>query len=277
VAAEAAARMNILYLGDVMAAPGLAVVEKYLPGLRKEYAVDFVVAQAENLSDGKGALPADFRRLQAAGVDVCTGGNHSFRRPEIFPLLDDDKEPIMRPANYPAGTPGKGYKYVDTPQGRVLVVSLLGQIVGKDADKPVDNPLQVIDKILAEQKGKKLAATVVNFHGDFSSEKRIIGYYLDGRVSVVVGDHWHVPTADASVLPKGTAHQTDVGMCGSLDSSLGVTFDSLIPRWRDGFVTRNEIETKGRMQLNALLVSVDTQTGLATSAQSIQKIYEANS
>jgi metallophosphoesterase (TIGR00282 family) len=265
--------MNILYLGDIMAEPGIKVVEKLLPGLRQEHNIDLVVAQAENLSDGKGIRPADMQRLQKVGVDFFTGGNHTFHRPEIFPALEDMSQPIIRPANYPEGTPGRGYKYITTPKGKVLVISLLGQIVGKDADKPMDNPLKIVDSILEEQKGVKLAATIVNFHGDFSSEKRIIGYYLDGRATIVVGDHWHVPTADASVLPKGTAHQTDVGMCGSLDSSLGVSFKSLIPRWRDGYVTRNEIETDGRMQLNALLVTSNDQTGLAESAQAIQKIF----
>jgi 2',3'-cyclic-nucleotide 2'-phosphodiesterase len=265
--------MNILYVGDVMAEPGLAVVEKILPKLKTEYAIDFVVAQAENLSDGKGVRVPDFRRLQAAGVDFCTGGNHTMFREEIFPLLSDPNEPIVRPANYPKGTAGVEYKYYQIPKGKILVVSLLGHIVGKDADLPVDNPLKVIDKILETQKSARPIAVVVNFHGDFSSEKRIIGYYLDGRATVVVGDHWHVPTADASVLPKGTAHITDVGMCGSLDSSLGVTFASLIPRWRDNRPTRNELETTGRMQFNALLVETDDKTGLAKSVQQLGRVF----
>jgi 2',3'-cyclic-nucleotide 2'-phosphodiesterase len=269
--------MNILYLGDVMGEPGLQLVERLLPGLRQQYAADLVIAQAENLSAGKGVLPADFARLQAAGVDFCTGGNHSIFRSEIFQQLDDPDEPIIRPANYPVGTPGLGYKYVETPKGNVLVISLLGQIVGKDADKPVDNPLRVIDHILQEEKDVHRAATIVNFHGDFSSEKRIIGYYLDGRITLVVGDHWHVPTADADVLPKGTAHQTDVGMCGSLDSSLGVRFDTLVPRWRDGKVTRNELELSGRMQLNAIFVQSDDNTGLAKRAERVQVILAENS
>lgn len=261
--------MNILYVGDVMAEPGIKIVEDMLPKLRKEHAVDLVIAQAENLSDGKGITEKDFKRLQAAGVDFCTGGNHTFVRDEIFPLLDDPEQPIIRPANYPEGTPGLGYKYVKTEKGKVLVISLLGQIVGKDAAKPVDNPLKVIDDILEQENHVTRMATVVNFHGDFSSEKRIIGYYLDGRVTAVIGDHWHVPTADADVLPKGTAHMTDVGMCGSLDSSLGVTFESLIPRWRDGKVTRNELATKGRMQFNALLIETSNSTSLATSVTAI--------
>jgi metallophosphoesterase (TIGR00282 family) len=263
--------MNILYIGDVMAEPGLVVVEEILPKLKTFHRVDLVIAQAENLSDGKGVRLKDFRRLQAAGVDFCTGGNHTMVRDETFPLLKDPEQPIIRPANYPPQTPGLGYKYVETAKGKVLVVSLLGQIVGKDADQPTDNPLKVIDQILEEQKDVERVATVVNFHGDFSSEKRIIGYYLDGRVTAVIGDHWHVPTADASVLPQGTAHITDVGMCGSLDSSLGVTFKSLIPRWRDNRVTRNEIETGGRMQFNALLIAVDPATAQAKTVQFIQK------
>ncbi len=264
--------MNILYVGDVMGEPGLKLVEKLLPGLRRKHTIDFVIAQAENLSDGKGVRKADFERLQKAGVDFCTGGNHSFERKEIFPLLGDPEIPIIRPANYRAGTPGLGYKYANSPQGKVLVISLLGQIVGKDAGLQVDNPLKIIDHILEKEKLTAKAAVVVNFHGDFSSEKRIIGYYLDGRVTAVVGDHWHVPTADAMVLPKGTAHQTDVGMCGSLDSSLGVRFDTLIPRWRDGKVTRNQLETGGRMQFNALLITADPLKGLAKSVQHISEI-----
>jgi metallophosphoesterase (TIGR00282 family) len=264
--------VHILYIGDVMANPGLAVVEKILPNLRRQHSVDLVLAQAENVSDGKGILPADFARLKKAGVDFCTGGNHTFYRDAIFPQLNDPNQPIIRPANYPAGTPGLGYKYVDTTKGKVLVISLLGKIVGKDADMLMDNPLQVIDRILEQEAQVPRVATIVNFHGDFSSEKRIIGYYLDGRVTAVIGDHWHIQTADADVLPKGTAHITDVGMCGSLDSSLGVAFASLIPRWRDGAQTRNTIETGGRMQFNALLIDVDEQTGLARTAQQIREV-----
>ncbi len=271
--------MNILYLGDVMAEPGLQVVETLLPGLRRERNIDFVLAQAENASaaDGRGIGTAEFKRLQTAGVDFCTGGNHIFRRSEIFGQLQDPNVPIVRPANYPTGTAGLPYKYAVTPKGKVLVVSLMGQIVGRQADEPVDNPLRCIDAILEAEKDVPRAACVVNFHGDFSSEKMMIGRYLDGRASLVVGDHWHVPTADADVLPGGTAHMTDVGMCGSLDSSLGVRFDSLIPRWRDGVQTRNLIEMGGRMQFNGLLVDIDEATGQARRAEHIRMVLPAAS
>lgn len=265
--------MNLLYIGDVMGSMGLEAVQRLLPDLRERRQVDLVIAQAENVSEGKGITPEDFKRLRGMGVDFCTGGNWTLAREEIYPMLENPEAPIIRPANYPVGTVGLGYKYAKTAKGDVLVVSLMGQIVGRDADKPVDNPLHMIDKILAGEASDKRIATVVNLHGDFSSEKFVFGYYLDARASVVVGDHWHVPTADADVLPKGTAHMTDVGMCGSLDSSLGVAFDSVVPRWRDGVQTRNVLATGGRIQFNALLVQIDETTGKALSAEHIRQVW----
>lgn len=267
--------MKILYLGDIMAESGLLLLQSHLLALRRELGADVVIAQAENTTAGKGISPSDFARLRAAGVDFCTGGNHTLHRPEIIGQLNDPASPIIRPANYPQDTPGLGYKYLSTPQGKVLVISLLGHIVGKDADKPVDNPLQTIDTILEQEKHTTRLATVVNLHGDFSSEKIVIGNYLDGRVTMIVGDHWHVATADARVLPGGTAHMTDVGMCGVLNSSLGVTYDSIIPRWRDGHQTRNRLETQGPLQLNGLLVTA-TPNGLAQEVVAVHRIYDQN-
>jgi metallophosphoesterase (TIGR00282 family) len=263
--------MKILYVGDIMAEPGIRAVEKVLPKLKKDLQIDLVIGQAENLSDGKGILPKDFSRIQKTGIDFCTGGNWSLNKEEIIPYLEDPNEPIIRPANYPAGTAGLGYKYAKTKKGNVLVISLLGNVVGRDANKAVDNPLKVIDKILEDEAKFSKVATVINFHGDYSSEKLVIGYYLDGRVSAVVGDHWHVTTADAAVLPKGTAHITDVGMCGTIFSSLGVKTDTIIQRWRDNKVLKNEIEMEGPLQFNALLLEVDEKTGLSQSAELIQK------
>lgn len=250
---------------------GLQVVEKIVPSLCAEKQVDLVIAQAENVSNGKGITIADFQRLQKAGVDFCTGGNWSLHHKEIIPAMSDPAEPIIRPANYKIGTPGLGYKYIRKHGKTIFIVSLLGHIVGKDSDKPIDNPLKRIDSILEANKNKPRDATVVNFHGDYSSEKVVIGHYLDGRVTAAIGDHWHVPTADARILPGGTAHLSDVGMCGALDASLGVQFQSVIPRWRDGTQTRNILEATGRSQFNAVLVSTN-DTGLALSIEQIQKV-----
>jgi metallophosphoesterase (TIGR00282 family) len=265
--------MRILYIGDVMGDVGLRVVENILPSLRHDKNIDLVIAQAENVTDGKGTSVKDFRRLQQAGVDFCTGGNWSLNNPEIHTVLDDPNEPITRPANYPYGEKGLGYKYVVNDAGKTLVISLLGKIVGKDADVKLDNPLKKIDEILRSEINHARDATVVNFHGDYSSEKVVIGDYLDGRVTAVVGDHWHIPTADYRVLPKGTAHITDVGMCGTLDSSLGVTYQSIITRWRDDLKTRNVLATEGPKQFNAVLIDSNNQ-GLANSIEQIRIILD---
>jgi metallophosphoesterase (TIGR00282 family) len=264
--------MNVLYIGDVMAETGMQVVEHVLPELKREKQIDLVIAQAENVTDGKGISKEDFQRLKKAGVDFFSGGNHTFDKPEIFSSLSDPNQPIIRPANYPAGTPGLGWKYVDCPAGKILVISLLGQIVGRGSTLIIDNPLHVVDQILDSQSDIARAGTIVNFHGDFSSEKVVIGHYLDGRVSAVVGDHWHIPTADARLLPGGTAHITDVGMCGALDSSLGVRYDVIIERWRDQKHNRNVMETNGSRQFNAVLITCDSSTGLASGIESINRI-----
>ena len=258
--------MRLLYIGDIMGRPGVDVVKQVLPGLKKEKAIDFVIAQGENVTDGRGMSLEDMQELQSIGIDFFTGGNWSLFRGSTL----KDGHPVIRPANYPDGTPGVGYKRVEHATGSVLIISLLGKIVGKDAERPVKNPLQTVDDILATE--EKADAIVVNFHGDYSSEKRVIGYYLDGRVSAVIGDHWHVPTADAMVLPNGTAHMTDVGMCGSLHSSLGVKAEVIISRWKDGKTNRNELETDGAMQFNALIV--DITDNLATNTSHIQRIFD---
>ncbi|PID30315.1 hypothetical protein CSA80_02735 [Candidatus Saccharibacteria bacterium] len=267
--------MKILYIGDIMAELGIQAVEQMLPELVKNEHIDFVIAQAENVTNGKGMSPEDMARLQQAGVQAFSGGNHTPSVSSLAAYLENDTEPVVGPANM-FDCPGSGYKLVETPKGAVLIVSLLGSIVGKQAHIETENPLKKIDEILANVPREAYFASVVNLHGDFSSEKVVFGHYLDGRVSVVVGDHWHVPTADAQVLPKGTAHITDVGMCGSLNSSLGVSFDSIIPRWRDGLKTRNQLETAGRVQFNALLVEVDESNGRATSARHIRRVWSAN-
>jgi metallophosphoesterase (TIGR00282 family) len=260
--------MNILYIGDVMGKVGIETVERVLPELVQSKSIDFVIAQAENVTDGKSMSLVDMKRLQDTGVHFFTGGNHTPALQEIHASLEDDNIPIIGPANL-NNCPGKGWKYVETSEGPVLVISLMGSKVGTPIE--ADNPLTAIDEILLLNAQTDRAATIVNFHGDYSSEKIIIGHYLDGRVTAVIGDHWHVPTADARILPGQTAHITDVGMCGILNSSLGITWDSVIPRWRDNIQTRNELEINGPRQFNAVLIETDKDT---RKASSITPIHE---
>ncbi|GAC1391157.1 MAG: TIGR00282 family metallophosphoesterase [Candidatus Saccharimonadales bacterium] len=266
--------ITLLYIGDIMGKPGLDVVSTVLPSVKREFNVDIVIAQAENVSDGKGLTKEDFKYLRTIGIDFCTGGNWTTHRSEIHDYLSDPQQPVIRPANYPAGTPGRGWKILETKHGKVLIVSLLGKIVGRDADKPLENPLTCIDTILSAHLNDDIVATIVNFHGDYSSEKRVIGYYLDGRVSAALGDHWHVPTADAMILPRGTAHQTDVGMCGTLHSSLGIKTETIITRWKTNGISRNELETTGAYQFNGVVIVIDPITHLALSITPIQRYVE---
>lgn len=266
--------MKLLYLGDIMGRPGRATVKRLLPGLIAEHGVDFVVAQGENLSSGRGLQIKAAEEMLATGIHFFTGGDWTLHREEIHPWLDDPAKPAIRPANYPDGTPGRGYKIADTPHGRILIASLLGHTVGYRQAENLQNPLTTVDRILDETKHEPLIARIVNFHGDYSSEKLVIGQYLDGRVTAVIGDHWHVPTADARVLRGGTAHITDVGMVGSRDSSLGIKTDVIIKRWLTDERSRNELETTGVMQLCALLIDVNVATGQAKTVQQVIKFGE---
>ncbi len=265
--------MNILYIGDVMAKPGRATVKAVLPSIKTEFAVDFVIAQAENSNDkGKGPGRGDIAELMQYGVDFFSGGNHSTTGDDSNELFADPSAPVIRPANL-NDVLGSGWKIVSTKLGKVLVVSMLGQTVGKQLS--TENPLHEIDRIIEAVKVEPIVASIVNLHGDFSSEKRVFGYYLDGRFSAVVGDHWHVPTADAMILPHGTAHITDVGMCGTLHSSLGVKTEVIAKRWHSGQSSRNEIEEDGPFQFNAVLIDVDTETGLSRSITQIQRVIDS--
>lgn len=264
--------LRVLYVGDVMAKPGREVVKSLLPGIIKKYKPDLTIAQGENVTHGKGISPMHMRELQECGVQFFSGGNHTVERPAIRAMLDNPSEPIVAPINQHGIEPEWGAKDIETKHGLVQVVSLLGTVFPR-LDAPMKNPLRVIDDLLDGTPGP-YAARIVNFHADWSSEKRVIGYYLDGRVSAVIGDHWHVPTADALVLPGGTAHITDVGMVGTLHSSLGVDVSSIVGRWRDEARNKNEIAEGGPYQFNAVLVEVDPQTGLAHSIEAIQRVID---
>lgn len=263
--------MKILYVGDVMATPGRKVLAQVLPKLKKELGADFVIVQAENSNnEGKGPGKHEIAEMQKAGADFFTGGNHSLRGKNSNDLYVDDSISVIRPANM-KNVPGKGWQIIKTPKGKILIASILGQTVGRQLPD-ISNPLEEIDKILEETKNEELAARIVNFHGDFSSEKRVFGYYLDGRVSAVIGDHWHIPTADAMILPGGTGYITDVGMCGTLHSSLGVKTEVIAARWKTSKPSRNIIEENGPLQFSAVLVEVDPVTGLAPGIEQIQRV-----
>jgi hypothetical protein len=248
----------ILAIGDLVGRPGRKVINQLLPGLRQQYNLDLVIANAENVAGGVGLTPDTARELLSDGVDVLTSGNHIWAQKEIIPYLDGEL-PILRPLNYPPGVPGKGYLTI----GRVAVVNLIGRTFIGD----FDCPFRAMDQLLAKLEPKII---IVDFHAEATSEKVAMGRYLDGRVSAVLGTHTHVGTIDTQLLPKGTAYVSDIGMSGPIDSVIGDDTDSVLQRFLTQMPHHLSVG-KGRTVLNAILVGVDDDTGRATSIERIQR------
>ena len=207
--------MRILFLGDIVGKPGYSGVLKYAPGLKSELNLDFIVANAENASDGSGLMPRQFQKLVGAGIDAITMGDHIYRRKEIIDTLRESNK-IVKPANFPKSATGRRWIVVESNQNRLAVVSLLGRVYMR----PVDCPFDAIDEVLSEIEGHA-DHILVDVHAEATSDKQVLGRYLDGKVTAVLGTHTHVATADSQVFPKGTAFQCDVGMCGPYGSIIG--------------------------------------------------------
>jgi len=250
-------------VGDVIGRPGRRAVASMLPGLRREYEVDLVIANGENAAGGLGLTTETAKELFEAGVDVITSGNHIWDQREIIPTLDSDLA-ILRPLNYPPGVPGRGYLI----KGQALVVNLIGRTFMGN----FDCPFRAMDQLL-EELGDKPSVTIVDFHAEATSEKAALGWYLDGRVSAVLGTHTHVGTIDARLLPKGTAFITDVGMTGPIDSVIGDDTDAVIRRFLTQLPHRLSVG-KGSVILNSVLVEVEEETGQAMSILRIDRELE---
>ncbi|MFZ3309316.1 MAG: TIGR00282 family metallophosphoesterase [Xanthobacteraceae bacterium] len=220
--------MRILFVGDVVGRAGRAVVTERLPGLIRDWKLDFVVVNGENAAGGFGITEAIYREFIDAGVDAVTLGNHAWDQKEALVFIERAPR-LIRPLNYPAGTPGRGAAMIETKTGaRVLVINAMGRIYMD----PLDDPFAAIDRELtACPLGQGADAIVIDFHGEASSEKQAMGFFCDGRASLVVGTHTHVPTADLRVLPGGTAFITDVGMTGDFDSVIGMSKDEPLQRF----------------------------------------------
>jgi metallophosphoesterase (TIGR00282 family) len=255
--------MNILFVGDIVGHAGRDAVLGLLPDLKAERA-DFVIANGENMAGGLGITPALADELLAAGVDVITTGNHVFRRKEIVPYLDGQKR-ILRPANYPGRTPGRGWGVFDAPGGgRVAVVNLLGQLFMEGASDPVE----CLDELLAGAVGA-CPVVIVDFHAEATGEKAALFKYLDGRVSALLGTHTHVQTADETVSEVGTAFISDVGMTGPVHSVIGLDPAVVIKRMRTN-VPQSFRPAGGDARLDAVIMGVDDRTGRAASIERLR-------
>ena len=255
--------MRILCIGDVVGSVGCRFLREKLPALKRVKGIDLVVCNGENSADGNGLTPASAKFLFDSGVDAITLGNHAFRRREVFELLDSSPF-IARPANFPDGAaPGSGIINIDMGRRIVTVINLMGNMY---LESGLDCAFDVIDRVLRQAEGKII---LVDFHAEATSEKRAMGYYLDGRVSAVFGTHTHVQTSDAQVLPNGTGYITDAGMTGTVHSVLGVKTDVIIRKFKTKLPQRFDLAS-GDCKLEAVLFDIDEKSGLCKSAESIR-------
>ncbi len=254
--------MNILVLGDVVGDIGCSFLRKKLPPLKKLKAIDFTIANGENSADGNGITPYSAEALFASGVDFITTGNHVFRRNEIYDFLDES-EFIIRPFNYSSNCPGKGYSVIDAGYFSVGVLNLAGSMY---LDKCAC-PFEKADEAIAELK-KKTNVILVDFHAEATSEKKALGFYLNGRVSAFFGTHTHVQTNDLAILEGGTGYITDLGMCGVVDSVLGVDKNIIINKFKSGLPARFN-GAKGDCMINGCIFKIDEKSGKCTEAELI--------
>jgi hypothetical protein len=259
--------VKVLFIGDVTGKPGRRIVATRLPVLKREHAIDVVIANGENAAGGMGLTSDVAAELFAAGVDVLTSGNHVWRNREAYDLLDSDPR-VLRPANYPAGAPGRGAAVLQTAGGLIGVLNLEGRVFMQALDDPFR---------LGHEQAAQLRASaptvIVDFHAEATSEKVAMGWYLDGRVSAVVGTHTHVQTADERVLPQGTAYITDVGMTGPRDGVIGMDREVILERFLTQLPGRFQVAA-GALQLNAVAITVSTR-GRAERIERVQVVEEA--
>lgn len=259
--------MRILFLGDIVGRAARLAVAQQVPVLRERLGLDFVIVNGENAAHGFGITPKIAEELFDAGVDCLTTGNHVWDQREIIAAIDGEAR-LVRPANFPAGTPGRGATILQASDGgRVLVINLMARLFMD----PLDDPFTTADRLLdGLEMPREVDAIVVDFHGEATSEKMALGHYLDGRVSLVVGTHTHVPTADLQILPGGTAYQSDAGMCGDYDSVIGMTKDAPIGRFLKKVPSERLTPAEGPPTLCGVVIETDPATGLCRRAEPLR-------
>lgn len=253
--------MKILALGDVVGNGGCDILRKLLPELKRREKIDFCIANGENSAVGNGILPFSAEHLFSSGVDFITGGNHTFRRNEIYTFLDENDR-IIRPYNIHPSSPGTGFGIVDMGRYRIGIINLSG----KSFMSGTENPFDALDKALENIKECKIK--IVDFHAEATGEKRALGFYADGRVSAFFGTHTHVQTNDAHILPEGTGYITDLGMCGPVNSVLGVEPEIIIKALKTGLPQRFK-NSENPCRIEGCIFEIDEKSGKALSVKNI--------
>lgn len=259
--------LRILFLGDVVGEPGRKAVATLLPVMKEELKVDFAIVNGENAAGGRGITPKIAIGLMRAGAAVVTTGDHIWDQREIVPFMIDEPR-LLRPINYPGHPPGQGAIVLETKKGKVGVINLQGRVFMKEG---MENPFPAISKAVEEMR-QETPIIFVDFHAEATSEKVAMGWHLDGLVSAVVGTHTHVPTADERVLPKGTAFQSDAGMCGPMESVIGSEIEPVLERFHTALPAKFGVG-KGAVRINGVLVTIDPTTGKATAIERVARTW----
>ena len=256
--------MRVLILGDVMGRPARRAVRALVPSLVHKEEVDLVVANAENSAGGMGVDVKSAKELLGAGVHILTSGNHIWKKKEIYPFLNE-RDDLIRPANFPAGAPGKGWCVWQQNDVRALVINLQGRVF---MPNHVEDPFRCVDEIL-QKHGRNIPLVIVDMHAEATSEKNAMGWYLDGRASIVYGTHTHVQTADERILPGGTAYITDLGMCGAMDSIIGMEKEPVIRGFISQLPRQFEV-AQDNVMLQGVIVDIDKKTGKARDVRRLR-------
>lgn len=246
--------LRFLLVGDIFGQPGRRGAARFIPTIREERGIDCVIANGENAAGGRGLTRATAEELFRAGIDVLTLGNHTWSQREMITVLKDERIPIARPQNYPPGVPGQGFIDIEVRGARVRIVNLMGRVFLAES---LDDPFRAADEVL--QMTPDDAIVLVDFHAEATSEKVAMGWHLDGRVAAVFGTHTHIPTADARILPRGTAFVTDLGMVGPQHSIIGSDVEPVLRRFLTGMPVRFEV-AGGPITFNAVIIEVDRRT-----------------
>jgi len=259
--------MNILFFGDIIGAPGRQAIKKILPSWRRKYQPDLIVANCENLAHGKGITHQTIAELKSYGIDAFTSGNHIWNQKQAQDIVQDQENNVLRPANYPPGVPGVGYRVLEVGVKKLALVNLIGRVFFQE---DFDCPFRAADEIIQKLKKQEVKLIVVDFHVEATSEAIALGWYLDGRTSLVLGTHTHVQTADERILPQGTGYLTDIGMVGARDSVIGFGCQRVI----ENFLTQMPAQfsvAEGDVLVNAVHCVLDDKTG---RTQRIQRVSE---
>jgi len=261
--------IKILFFGDIVGRIGRQALVKSLPYLKNKYQPDLIIGNVENLAHGKGVTEKTLSEIHSAGIDLFTSGNHIWRRDEIHDILKKKKFSLLTPQNDPRTEGHQGVQTLEVGNNKIVVINLLGRVFMNEEN--IKCPFKSIDKILTDTAKEAPAAIIVDFHAEATSEKKAMGWHLDGRVSAVVGTHTHIATADTQILPRGTGYITDLGMVGPIDSVLGIDKDKVIKKFLTDDKIIFDIPTEGQVGIDAVYLEINPENGKTTK---IEKIFE---